>query len=187
MKITIPKPCHEDWNKMTPKEQGSFCSSCAKIVVDFTKMKKEEIKQYFIDKKEEKTCGRFTINQLYKKPPVYERSYLSKFAFALYVVFGMTLFSCAQEHPHFLMGKVLPPKNIDTLSINLPDTIVLSDTVIDTSKKDTLKHIEPQIMGDVIMEPEDFELGQPTIIIEEQPIKEQPPKVIKMGKVMIKD
>lgn len=187
MKITIPKPCHEDWDKMTPKEQGSFCSSCAKIVVDFTKMKKEEIKQYFLDKKEEKTCGRFTINQLYKKPPVYERSYLSKFAFALYVVFGMTLFSCAQENPTHVVGEIEPIHHIDNVAVNLPDTLVLPDSVINHSGNDTLKHIEPQIMGDVMMLPEDFELGEPTIEIEEEPVKEDPPKSIKMGKVMIRD
>lgn len=181
MKITIPKPCHEDWNKMTPKEQGSFCSSCAKIVVDFTKMKKEEIKQYFIDKKEEKTCGRFTVNQLYKKPPVYERSYLSKFAFALYVVFGMSLFSYAQEDPSRVVGEVIVTTELDSLSNIIPSD---SSTIDGVKCKYSINN--KPVMGDVVAFPQDFELGEPTIEIEE-PIKEQPPKAIKMGKVMIKD
>ena len=60
--IQIPKPCHEDWNKMTPKEQGRFCDSCCKIVVDFTKMNDEELKAFFLNKKkEEKLCGQFNF------------------------------------------------------------------------------------------------------------------------------
>jgi hypothetical protein len=38
VQINIPKPCHENWHSMTPKEQGRFCGSCDKIVVDFSKM-----------------------------------------------------------------------------------------------------------------------------------------------------
>ena len=33
----IPEPCHENWNKMTPQEQGRHCAVCSKVVVDFTK------------------------------------------------------------------------------------------------------------------------------------------------------
>ena len=36
--LYIPKPCHEDWNKMTPTQQGKFCSSCSKQVIDFSLM-----------------------------------------------------------------------------------------------------------------------------------------------------
>lgn len=63
-KITIPKPCHEDWNQMTPDETGRFCNSCAKSVIDFTKMKTPEIQQYFIQNQGKKICGRFNNEQL---------------------------------------------------------------------------------------------------------------------------
>jgi len=36
--LYIPTPCHEDWNKMTPNQQGKFCASCCKQVVDFSLM-----------------------------------------------------------------------------------------------------------------------------------------------------
>ena len=62
-KLTIPEPCHEDWNKMSPTQKGKFCKSCAKDVVDFTKNSKEEIIDYLSDATG-KTCGRFKTSQI---------------------------------------------------------------------------------------------------------------------------
>jgi TonB family protein len=66
MRISIPNPCHEDWNQMTSKEQGRFCSSCQKTVVDFTKMTKTEISDYFKTMVNEKICGRIKKSDLSK-------------------------------------------------------------------------------------------------------------------------
>ena len=44
--LAIPKPCHEDWSKMTPNAKGRFCKSCVKTVVDFTEMDVDEIQDY---------------------------------------------------------------------------------------------------------------------------------------------
>ena len=63
MKLTVREACHEDWNKMTPDEQGKFCSSCQKKVVDFATMTDQEILQY-ISEKGVKLCGRFDAGQL---------------------------------------------------------------------------------------------------------------------------
>ena len=50
--ISIPKPCHEDWNKMTPDAKGAFCASCQKSVYDFSNKTDQEIISVF--EKEEK-------------------------------------------------------------------------------------------------------------------------------------
>lgn len=63
-KIAIPKPCHEDWNQMTPDQTGRFCTSCVKSVVDFTNMKASEIQDYFIKNQGKSVCGRFKNEQL---------------------------------------------------------------------------------------------------------------------------
>lgn len=63
-KIHIPEPCHEDWGKMTPNEQGAFCKSCAKTVVDFSKKTDEEVQIYLAENIDKKICGRFLPSQL---------------------------------------------------------------------------------------------------------------------------
>jgi hypothetical protein len=41
--IIIPEPCHQNWDAMTPNEQGRHCNACAKTVVDATNLTDEEI------------------------------------------------------------------------------------------------------------------------------------------------
>ena len=61
-KIEIAEPCHEDWEKMTPKDQGRHCDSCEKVVVDFSSRSDAFIAQYF--KEHNNICGRFRPDQL---------------------------------------------------------------------------------------------------------------------------
>lgn len=64
-KISIAKPCNENWNSMLPNEKGKFCMSCNKTVVDFTKMKNADIQKYFEKKSNsEEICGIFRLNQI---------------------------------------------------------------------------------------------------------------------------
>ncbi len=74
--ISISNPCHEDWNKMSPNEQGRHCSVCCKTVVDFTKMSDDEIKQYFLKYKEQKTCGTFHSSQVTQNQTSIQKTFL---------------------------------------------------------------------------------------------------------------
>jgi len=60
--IRIPKPCHEDWNLMTPSQQGRHCAQCEKTVIDFTGWMPEEIVFYL--RSNAGACGRFRADQL---------------------------------------------------------------------------------------------------------------------------
>jgi hypothetical protein len=116
LSISIPKPCHEDWNEMTPIEQGAFCGKCAKTVVDFTKKSTKEIKNFFLSRSQDKTCGRFLSSQLdSSSEPVdlliplnilpRHLSFAKTFAFALFITFGTTLFSCSTQKGE-VVGKI---------------------------------------------------------------------------------
>lgn len=67
--LSIPTPCNEKWENFRPAAEGGFCSSCSKVVIDFTSMTESEIKAYF-KKSNNSTCGRFRSSQLktYSEP-----------------------------------------------------------------------------------------------------------------------
>ena len=63
LNLEIPKPCFEQWENFTPTQNGGYCGSCFKTVVDFTKMSDDEIVRFFKDKPTH-ACGRFRADQL---------------------------------------------------------------------------------------------------------------------------
>ncbi|WP_172824370.1 carboxypeptidase-like regulatory domain-containing protein [Polaribacter sp. KT25b] len=83
-KITIPKPCHENWNNMSQTQKGKFCKSCRKEVVDFTKSSALKISKKVL--KEENLCGRFKDAQLNKEIETNKKSNLKKIAASLVLV-----------------------------------------------------------------------------------------------------
>ena len=135
-KISIPKPCHENWNGMTANEKGKFCGSCAKTVVDFTEKSTQEIQDFFKKHQGKKVCGHFKRKQLdsivIQLPETIITEHLSfqkLFVVALLLVMGTTLFSCKTdegksqkiEKVEFIDTIVNPIKEVDTLQL---DTII---------------------------------------------------------------
>ncbi len=66
--ISIPKPCHENWEAMLPEEQGRHCLSCCKTVIDFSTWDNESIIFYLQNKNGERVCGRFNAEQVTPGP-----------------------------------------------------------------------------------------------------------------------
>ena len=64
IQLTIPKPCHENWDTMTPEDKGRFCGSCQKQVVDFSVMSDRQIAEFFKKPSTGSVCGRFMTDQL---------------------------------------------------------------------------------------------------------------------------
>lgn len=93
-KLQIPEPCHEKWSEMSPREQGAFCKSCAKTVIDFSKMTDRELVDYLSKPKQGKTCGRFTkfqVNRVIQATQPQNPWYLRLKHFALGVLFSLGL------------------------------------------------------------------------------------------------
>jgi hypothetical protein len=104
LKITIPEPCHENWDKMTPKDNGRFCISCSKTVIDFTSMLPDEVQHFFIQNQNKKICGRFKneqleslIIQIPSRVLYTQTNYHKMFLLALFIAMGTTLFSCQNK------------------------------------------------------------------------------------------
>jgi hypothetical protein len=73
IQYAIAEPCHESWEAMTPTQQGRFCQSCAKPVIDFTAMTDAQVLQY-MSNTTGSVCGRMTSFQLYRDFTQYEMS-----------------------------------------------------------------------------------------------------------------
>jgi hypothetical protein len=103
-KLTIPEPCTENWEEMTPQENGRFCLSCSKTVVDFTSMLPNEVQHFFIQNQNQNICGRFKNSQLdsitiqIPSQVLYSQIHYHKiFLLALFIAMGTTLFSCQDK------------------------------------------------------------------------------------------
>lgn len=74
--FNIAKPCTNDWNEMTPNEQGRFCDSCQERVVDLTSMTDRQIIKIY-EQNQGKLCGRTQPAQL-NRSIVLEPTYVRK-------------------------------------------------------------------------------------------------------------
>ena len=64
IRLNIPIPCHESWDKMVTAENGKFCNSCQKQVIDFTNMSDSQLVAFFRKPATGSVCGRFMQDQL---------------------------------------------------------------------------------------------------------------------------
>lgn len=105
--LTLPQPCSEDWNKMTPEEQGRYCASCNKIITDFTTFTDKELISFIANAKE-KVCGRISPQQLNRplvdygnnKPKFWQRIFWGS-------ALASSLAAChnnAPQHPIHVVG-----------------------------------------------------------------------------------
>ena len=64
IQLSIPEPCHENWDTMSPTQQGRYCNACAKEVIDFSNMSDTEVLNYFLKKRSGAVCGNAYPDQL---------------------------------------------------------------------------------------------------------------------------
>ncbi len=182
LKISIPTPCHQDWQAMKPNEQGRHCNSCAKTVIDFTSMSDDEVKHFFLNKKEEKVCGRFKNVQLsrivislpnnifYLPMPGWK-----KFLVASLVVFSTTLFSCETS----IKGE--------------PDITSYETTGIILIPENKHRTNDDTIEKSIIPPPSSVSIGAPAIIVDSVPtqgdieIMQPPIEEISTGQILLQD
>ncbi|WP_335972588.1 energy transducer TonB [Gaetbulibacter jejuensis] len=181
--ISIPKPCHENWSKMTPNEKGRFCQSCSKTVVDFTNMTTDDIQDFIHNNKHQRICGHIKQSQLDTinlkvSQSVFDQtlSFHKIFLLALLLAMGTTIFSCADEKGN--TKKIESIELVDTKT----DTIekmgeidkdikhILDETLEKTSKKDSTEITAPpfcpipNVTGEIIEVEGMLEVEENTIL-----------------------
>jgi hypothetical protein len=153
--ISIPKPCHENWNAMTNEEKGKFCAVCSKSVIDFTLMKEQEVHDFIIEHKTQKICGRFRNEQITSnfklnipRSAIFQkRSFSKAFLLSLFIVMGTSLFSCKNKNNQTLGEVAIVDDSIPSLtndSIQKEDFMV-GESTIDTTKPKGVKPPKPKI------------------------------------------
>jgi hypothetical protein len=80
--LSIPEPCHEDWDKMSKVEKGRFCSSCSKTVYDVSSFSDKKLIN-FIESNDD-VCAQMLPSQIGRDlTPAENSSLLSRAAIAI--------------------------------------------------------------------------------------------------------
>lgn len=128
--LTVPTPCHEDWNNFTPTQKGKFCGACQKEVIDFTVWTDDEIKQFF-KRSSQATCGRFKQNQLKTYQETVTTTKTNS-AWAAFVAFLMLL---GHETAEAQTSTVIPQEEVAKQNKSKPfkeiSSITVSGVVVD--------------------------------------------------------
>jgi hypothetical protein len=164
--ITIPEPCHEDWNSMSVEDQGRHCLKCAKTVIDFTGWETTDITAYLRVNTQTKVCGRFAAGQLSSPIEETPQLYLKQICFAnvsifkkiaaiFLIAFGFSAASCNED----VKGKTAS-LTVDTTSFattgevikeEKPDTVPVWPPIPEANIIHT--EITPPVIDVVIFEP----------------------------------
>ncbi|MXN93035.1 hypothetical protein GR160_17550 [Flavobacterium sp. Sd200] len=155
-KLSIPTPCHESWEDMTPNAQGKFCGQCQKTVTDFSGMTNDQIAIYIHLNAGEKMCGRFKKTQLESiiiqvpERIIYtQTSFRRMFMLALLVVMGTTLLSCADDFGNkqpieqVVVVDSITGVNNDSIDLPLPYNERFIMGAVAVNKSDTLDDVPP--------------------------------------------
>lgn len=140
--LTIPQPCHENWNKMTPDDKGRFCMSCQKSVIDFSNMTDNEIMQV-INITHHNICGRFADDQLNRNlQPAYRKTRRNWMYFYQVLLAGLMLGKQAKSQGGAELKPVHPPGV--TLAANNSDRIFTGKIALHTNDDKQGKVIDAQ-------------------------------------------
>jgi hypothetical protein len=155
--IHIKTPCDANWQEMNAVDTGKYCGSCEKVVVDFSKMSDNEIKDYFNINRFQKTCGRFLNTQLDRSLVAPNKNFystltqkLSRVGFVQATVFFMMssflwLSSCIKKQT--TMGDVTKVTN-DTCNTQMMGLVIkedINDTAVINHEEDTIQYLKGEV------------------------------------------
>lgn len=139
LQISVPEPCSNRWEDMSfVNEAQRHCSSCEKLITDFTQMSDAQLLSYF--KSNPVSCGMFAPDQLNRQIHNKQRtkiSWLTTLAIPALLVFSETH---AQEPKSSVnieqradssTQKIRIP--LDDVFHTMKDTLIVSGTVFENS------------------------------------------------------
>ncbi|HSY75997.1 MAG TPA: TonB family protein [Bacteroidia bacterium] len=148
--VEVPKPCHENWDKMTPNEQGRHCSSCNKTVVDFSKYTDKELFE-FLSKIKGSVCGRFNPYQVNRPITVYQSENNSLWQKLMWgTALATSLAACNENRNNQnVVGKICLNDSTKRKSVNntSPTNNYVSGKITDDHDGKPIAHLRVTIAG----------------------------------------
>jgi len=154
LKLTIPKPCSQDWNEMSRTDTGRFCDSCKKHVTDFTNFSEQQLKEYF-SKANGNVCGnfspdqldRFLITQDYKK----RRNFLPQLLVSAALTIGLESKAEALKHSGTLqvntVNKLQPERKFISTSSSSDSSRYISGRILDYRDNAAISFVTISVKG----------------------------------------
>ena len=136
--ISIPKPCHEQWQQMAVAGNGRYCDHCCKTVVDFSVMSNEEVIAHLTNR--DKVCGRFAPFQLsaINNQLAIERTSSFKGRFMMAFLGGLMAFTNSKAKEHYIKTD----KHSEMQKSMVSDTIIKKTSKMRSSAKRNSKMIK---------------------------------------------
>jgi hypothetical protein len=156
IQISIPKPCTENWDEMTPSDKGRFCAHCQKTVIDFTSWTDTALYEYLEKNKEHRICGRFrktqTEHQLLPTHPI-QTTRLNRWVAGV----GLTIALVAGiEHDAYARAPYVHVANAGQFNLDdtsdepqgSSDSIIIRGVTIDSITRKPLRNIEVYLLNE---------------------------------------
>jgi len=148
LKLQVPNPCSENWNKMQATPDGKHCKSCDKNLVDLRNLNTQQI--YDLVNVDSKVCGLLSESQLQSEFNFKEQHSFSKFglvvSFASLVAFVNPVRSQDTTNAITVIKPLtnLPSKITIIEKINNieSDTILIKGKVVDVHTNEPLPFVK---------------------------------------------
>jgi hypothetical protein len=172
LNLSIPTPCHEQWENFSMTSSGGFCSSCNKTVVDLTKMSDKQLLKY-LQQKTSHTCGRVRRDQIktYSFPSISTSMLVKAAAVSLFM---LMISKPAVSQISSVVSSGAMMQNHAGLTIDLPVASVMIKGIVKASED-----------GEVVPGVSIYQKGTTTGTLTDAEGKFQFPKPLNEGDVLV--
>ncbi len=157
--LEIANPCSENFDKMIPNANGSFCNSCMKNVIDLSRKTNSEVAKFISENKDSNICARLKTTQLEEE---FQYDAISKINNLKYAAVAASILLASNvsgqekttveteisvsQPVHYTVGKVAYVQNTEEQSIFVKGKLLEAKTNRPFDKK-TYRNLEIAING----------------------------------------
>ena len=141
--LSVPQPCSENWDAMSPTGANRYCSSCQTAVIDFTGYTDADLVRFFATNRQG-VCGRYLPGQLNRPLNIpyqpHSRLYRLAIACSLTLLFAPALHSYGQAKPPMAAHADTTKPHHDKLKhfMGKPKSVIRRDRVTFSKRSDTV-------------------------------------------------